>query len=52
MLATEKLAQSAAALSRLAWDMRDVLAEIEINPIIVNTENAVAVDSVVRARFC
>lgn len=51
VLATEKLAQSAAALSRLAWDMRDVLTEIEINPIMVNTENAVAVDAVVRARL-
>ena len=48
-LVTGKQAQWAAALSRLAWDRREVLTEIEINPIIVNTENAVAVDAVVRS---
>ena len=44
------LAQTAAALSRLGWDLRDTLAEIEINPVIVGLEDAVAVDAVMRAR--
>src|SRR6056297_5781 len=49
-LAATALADSAAALSRMAWDMRDILAEVEINPVIVNTQTATAVDAVIRAR--
>lgn len=48
-LAASQLAHAAAALSRLAWDLRDTLAEVEINPIIVNTQGAMAVDAVIRA---
>jgi acetate---CoA ligase (ADP-forming) len=49
-LAAAALADSAAALSRLAWDLRDSLAEIEINPLIVGMDGAVAVDAVIRVR--
>ena len=49
VLAAERLADAAAALSRLAWDLRDTLVEVEINPIIVNAEKATAVDAVIRA---
>lgn len=44
------LAQSAAALSRLAWDLRDVLIEAEINPVIVGETRATAADAVIRVR--
>ena len=41
------LADAAAALSRLAWDLRDCLSEIEINPIIVSEKAATAADAVI-----
>jgi hypothetical protein len=50
VLNVQSLAQTAACLSRLAWDMRDTLAEIEINPVIVGTQTTIAVDAVIRAR--
>ncbi|MFZ1813516.1 MAG: acetate--CoA ligase family protein [Rhizobiaceae bacterium] len=50
ILASQALAHAAAALSRLAWDLRDTLAEVEINPIIVGAGTAIAVDAVIRAR--
>jgi acyl-CoA synthetase (NDP forming) len=49
-LAADALARIAASLSRLAWEMRDTLSEIEINPVIVGVYSAVAVDSVIRVR--
>lgn len=49
VLAARSLADAASALSRLAWDLRDILAEIEINPIIVSAHSANAVDAVIRA---
>lgn len=49
-LAFGALARTAAALSRLAWDLRDALAEIEINPVIVGPQTATAADAVVRLR--
>lgn len=49
-LAAGALARAASAVSRLAWDLRDTLAEIEINPIIVGEQNATAADSVIRLR--
>ena len=49
VFAVQSLADAAAALSRLAWDLRDILVEVEINPIIVNTEKATAVDAVIHA---
>lgn len=51
ILAAQALADAAAALSRLAWDLRDTLAEVEINPIIVGTQSAMAVDAVIRAKI-
>lgn len=50
VLAAQSLAEAAAALSRLAWDLRDTLVEVEINPIIVHAEKATAVDAVIHAR--
>jgi acyl-CoA synthetase (NDP forming) len=50
VLAAQSLADAAAALSRLAWDMRDTLVEVEINPIIVTAETATAADAVIHAR--
>ena len=49
-LAAEALADAAAALSRVAWDLRDSVAEVEINPVIVGRQTATAVDAVIRAR--
>jgi hypothetical protein len=37
-------------LSRLAWDLRDHLAEAEINPVFVTRDAAIAADAVLRAR--
>lgn len=50
LLAVKDLAHIAAALSRIAWDLRDVLAEVEINPVIVGEREAIAADAVVRMR--
>lgn len=41
------LAEAAAALSRMAWDLRNCLSEIEINPIIVSETAATAADAVI-----
>ena len=41
------LADAAAALSRMAWDLRDCLSEIEINPMIVSETAATAADAVI-----
>lgn len=49
-LALDALAEAAAALSRLAWDLRDHLAEAEINPVFVTRDAAIAADAVLRAR--
>lgn len=45
-----KLADMAAALSLLAWDLRDALSEVEINPVIVGERDAWAADAVVQTR--
>jgi hypothetical protein len=37
-------------LSQLAFEMRDSIAEIDINPIIANSSEAVAVDALVLRR--
>lgn len=44
----DALAGIAAALSHLAWDLRDVVSEVEINPVIVSQHSAFAVDAVIR----
>ncbi|UYP67565.1 acetate--CoA ligase family protein [Thalassobacter stenotrophicus] len=44
------LAASAAALSRLVWDLRDCLSEVEINPVIVSEKRAVAADAIVQMK--
>lgn len=49
-LALDALAEAAAALSRLAWDLRDRLAEAEINPVFVTRDAAIAADAVLRVR--
>lgn len=49
-LAADALARIASALSRLAWDLRDTVAEIEINPVIVHAGGATAADCVIRPR--
>lgn len=49
-LAVEALAETAAALSHLSWALRDILAEVEINPVIVGKHSAVAADAVVSLR--
>ena len=36
--------------SRIAFELRDCIAEIDINPMIVNPEQAVAVDALVLPR--
>lgn len=41
------LADAAAALSRMAWDLRDCLSEIEINPMIVSETAATAADAII-----
>lgn len=41
------LAYAAAALSRMAWQLRDCLTEIEINPVIVSEDGATAADAVI-----
>lgn len=50
VLALDALADAAAALSRMAWDLRGDLSEIEINPIIVTETAATAADAVVHAQ--
>jgi acyl-CoA synthetase (NDP forming) len=49
-LALDALAEAAATLSRLAWDLLDSLAEAEINPVFVTQDAAIAADAVLRAR--
>ena len=43
----DALCHAIVQLSRLAWDLRDVVAEIDVNPVIVTPERAVAVDALV-----
>ncbi len=45
----EGLAEAAARLSRLAAELGDVIAEIDLNPILVTPEGAIAVDALVVA---
>ena len=47
VLAKEALCDAASKLSHLAWDLADILAEIEINPIAIGVDSAVAVDALV-----
>ena len=43
----QALIDSIVNLSRLAWDLQDSIAEIDINPIIANANDAVAVDALI-----
>jgi acyl-CoA synthetase (NDP forming) len=49
-LALDALAEAAANLSRLAWDGRDVIGELDVNPILVSATRAVAVDVLITGR--
>ncbi len=44
------LADAAASLSQMAWQLRDCLTEIEINPVIVSEEGATAADAVIHTK--
>ncbi len=48
-LAAGALYAAAAALSQLAWDLRDCIAEIEINPLLVSGDGAIAADALCRS---
>ena len=41
------LVEAIVALSRLAWELRDCIAEIDINPMLVDEQQAIAVDALV-----
>jgi hypothetical protein len=43
----EALIEAIVKLSRLAYEMRDCIAEIDVNPVIVDSAGAVAVDALV-----
>jgi hypothetical protein len=43
----QALIDSIVNLSRLAWALQDNIAEIDINPIIANSSDAVAVDALI-----
>jgi acyl-CoA synthetase (NDP forming) len=45
----ESLAETAARLSRLAAELEEVIAEIDVNPVLVTPEGAIAVDALVVA---
>ena len=47
-LAKGALCEAASKLSHLAWDLSDILAELEINPIAISADAAVAVDALDR----
>ena len=47
VLAKDALCEAAAKFSHLAWDLADILAEMEINPIAIGTDKAVAVDALI-----
>ena len=47
ILAKDALCDAASKLSHLAWDLADTLTELEINPIGVSTDKAIAVDALV-----
>ena len=49
-LSIDALAECASALSQLAWDLRDCLEEIEINPVFVTADKAIAADAVLNAK--
>jgi succinyl-CoA synthetase beta subunit len=49
-VATSELPEVVSAVSRLAQEWGDTIAEIEINPLIVRTDDLVAVDAVLRLR--
>jgi acetate---CoA ligase (ADP-forming) len=49
-LDTNALARALAALSRFAWDNRETIAEIDVNPIFALPEGAVAADALVVLR--
>ncbi len=49
-LALERLCGVAAALSRIAADFREQIAEMDINPVLLSGEDAVAVDVMIRRR--
>lgn len=42
-----KLIETVVAFSQLSFQLRDCIAELDVNPIIVTPENAVAVDALV-----
>jgi len=44
------LAQAASDLSHLAWDLRDLIAEIEVNPIIVSQTGASVADAIIQPK--
>lgn len=43
-------AQAASDLSHLAWDLRDLIAEIEVNPIIVSQTGATVADAIIQPK--
>ena len=47
---TEALAEVLVAVSRLAWQLRDQLAEMDINPLIAGPERAIAADALIVLR--
>lgn len=46
-LDVEAVAQTLSALSRFAWTHRDVVAEIDINPLFALPDGAVAADALI-----
>ncbi len=49
-LARDALAEAAARLSQLAHDARRLIEEIDVNPVIVTLDSAVAVDVLITPR--
>lgn len=43
----DSLARTAAALSRLAWDLRDLISQIDVNPVIAGPGGCAAVDALI-----
>ena len=46
-LSYEQLCKTAVSFSKLAWDLREVISEVDINPLIITKSEAIAVDSLV-----